>query len=126
MIIIAGIPWEFPNINGLFFPRKSKSRGLSINDITHLGGGGCAISLFSKMGDKGEGGVKNLNKWVTSFMDDRPLSSKYNLMAKCWSLSFSKKLVCVRVPNNQNCKKLNDDYLQSVCMIYQLLDRTNR
>ena len=24
------------------------------------------ISLFSKMGDKGEGGVKNLKKWVTS------------------------------------------------------------
>ena len=69
MIIIAGIPWEFPNINGLFFPRKSKSRGLSINDITHLGGGGCAISLFSKIGDKGEGGVKILQKWVTSFMD---------------------------------------------------------
>ena len=42
------------------------------------------------------------------------------------SLSFSKKVVCVCVPNNQNCKKLNDDYLQSACMIYQLLDRTNR
>ena len=28
-----------------------------------------SISLFSKMGDKGEGGVKNLKKWVTSFMD---------------------------------------------------------
>ena len=27
------------------------------------------ISLFSKMGDKGEGGFKNLKKWVTSFMD---------------------------------------------------------
>ena len=28
-----------------------------------------SISLFSKMGDKGEGGVKSLKKWVTSFMD---------------------------------------------------------
>ena len=26
-------------------------------------------SLFSKMGDKGEGGFKNLTKWVTSFME---------------------------------------------------------
>ena len=25
--------------------------------------------VSSKMGDKGEGGVKNLKKWVTSFMD---------------------------------------------------------
>ena len=30
---------------------------------------GDIISLFSEMGDKGEGGVKNLKKWVTSFMD---------------------------------------------------------
>ena len=29
----------------------------------------CSISLFSKMGDKGEGWVKNLFKWVTSFID---------------------------------------------------------
>ena len=49
--------------------------GLSINNVTHLGGGGSAkrwrysISLFSKMGDKGEGGVKILKKRVTSFMD---------------------------------------------------------
>ena len=28
-----------------------------------------SISLFSKMGDKGEGGVKNLKKSVTLFMD---------------------------------------------------------
>ena len=27
------------------------------------------MSLFSKMGDKGEGGVKNLQKWVMFFMD---------------------------------------------------------
>ena len=47
-----------------------------INDVTHLAGkGGSAkrwrysISLFSKMGDEGEGGVKNLKNWVTSFMD---------------------------------------------------------
>ena len=41
----------------------------------HLGGGGSAqrwyycMSLFSKMVNKGEGGVKNLKKWVTSIMD---------------------------------------------------------
>ena len=28
-----------------------------------------SLSLFSKMGDKGEGEVKNLKKWLTSFMD---------------------------------------------------------
>ena len=32
-------------------------------------GGVTRISLFSKMGEMGEGGVKNLKKWVTSFMD---------------------------------------------------------
>ena len=46
-----------------------------MNHVTHLGGGGSAkgwcytISLFIKKGDKGEGGAKNLKKWVTSFMD---------------------------------------------------------
>ena len=46
----------------------------SKNDVTHIGGGGFAkvwchaISLFSKMGDKGEEGIENLKKWVTSFM----------------------------------------------------------
>ena len=28
-----------------------------------------AVYEFSKIGDKGEGGVKNLKQWVTSFMD---------------------------------------------------------
>ena len=32
-------------------------------------GGVTRINLFSKMGVMGEGGVKNLKKWVTSFMD---------------------------------------------------------
>ena len=36
-----------------------------------------SISLFSKMGDKGEGGVKNLKKRVTSFMDN-PLYTPQN------------------------------------------------
>ena len=31
------------------------------------------------MGDKGEGGVKNLKKWLTSFMG-RPLSKKKYLL----------------------------------------------
>ena len=46
-------------------------KGLSINDVTHSGGGGSSKSLvyYSKMRDKGEGGVKNLKKWMTSFMD---------------------------------------------------------
>ena len=48
----------------------------SINDIIHLGGSEdqpkgyvTPKSLFSKMGDKGKGGIKNLKKWVTSFMN---------------------------------------------------------
>ena len=49
------------------------SVGLSIKDVTHLGGSvkRCHyfISPFSEMGDKGERGVKNLKKWATSFMD---------------------------------------------------------
>ena len=49
----------------------------SINDVTHLEKGGSAKSLFSKMGDKGEGGVTNLKKWVTSFIDG-PLYLKPN------------------------------------------------
>ena len=41
-----------------------------INDVTSLGGeGGSAKSLFSKMGDKGEGRVENLKKLVTSSMN---------------------------------------------------------
>ena len=57
-------------------PRRGaldRLKGQSINDVTHLGGSakrGCySISLFSKMGDKGKGGVKNLKKLGTSFMD---------------------------------------------------------
>ena len=52
-------------------------KGPSINDDTHLGkrGGSVkrrrySINLFSKIDDKGGGGVKNLQKLVTSFMDD--------------------------------------------------------
>ena len=46
-----------------------------INDVTHLGEGVSvkrwyySIGLFSKMGDKGKRRIKNLKKWVTSFMD---------------------------------------------------------
>ena len=49
--------------------------GPSINDVTHLGGGGICQKVMllhkpiSKIGDKGEGGVKNLKKWATSFVD---------------------------------------------------------
>ena len=54
--------------------------------VTHLGGGrgdlpkrwGYSISLFSKMGDKGNGGVKNLKKWVTSFMDGPKILFSFN------------------------------------------------
>ena len=50
-----------------------------------MGEGGSAktlhwsISLFSKMGDKGEGGDKSLKKWVTSFMDGPNVATIYYL-----------------------------------------------
>ena len=56
-------------------------KGPSINDVTHLGGKGdqpkgdsrhYSISLISEMGDKGEGWVKNLTKWVTLFIMNGP------------------------------------------------------
>ena len=53
----------------------TRSKVPSLNDVIHLDGGGSfkrrqySISLFIKMGNKGEGAVKNLKKWVTSFMD---------------------------------------------------------
>ena len=49
--------------------------GPSINDITHLGGGGSAkrwhyyISLFSKMGDKRAWKVRTLKNWLMLFLD---------------------------------------------------------
>ena len=56
--------------------------GPSIDDVTHLGGRGdlpkgditpqaylSYKSILIKVSDKGEGGVKSLKKWVTSFMD---------------------------------------------------------
>ena len=47
--------------------------GPSINDVIHLGGiwqmrALLHKPLFSKMGDKGEGQVKNLKNWVTSLL----------------------------------------------------------
>ena len=35
------------------------------------------------MGDKGEGGVKNLKKWVTSFMDGPLLIMAYVYLLSC-------------------------------------------
>ena len=56
-----------------YFVNTKMSKGSSRNDATHLGGRGICQKVtllhFSKMGDKGEGGVKNLKKWMTSFMD---------------------------------------------------------
>ena len=76
------------------------------------GGGGSAkrwrysISLFSKTGDKGEGGVKNLKKWVTSFMD----SPKGKIKSSKESTSLSEKPTTKIVPGlnwvNQSLLKL--------------------
>ena len=52
---------------------------------TQRGGGDLpnSINLFSRMGDKGEGGVKNLKKWVTSFMDNRRRHTATLVCGKC-------------------------------------------
>ena len=48
-------------------PQPLRGEGdLPKGDITS---GRYSIILFIKMGDKGVGGVKNLKKWMTSFMD---------------------------------------------------------
>ena len=48
-------------------PQPLRGEGdLPKGDVTS---GRYSIILFIKMGDKGEGGFKNLTKWVTSFMD---------------------------------------------------------
>ena len=71
-----------------FFPGLHlRRRGPSINDITHLGRWGSAkrwhysTKLFSKTGDEGEGGVKNLKKLVRSFMDGH--KTKVSLLSEC-------------------------------------------
>ena len=72
-LFLGPLPKEKKNqstMNSIYFYQRA------IHKWGHpLGGRGSArrwrysISLFSKMGDKGEGGVKNLKKRVTSFMD---------------------------------------------------------
>ena len=51
-----------------------------------------SVSEAGELGlsDKGEGGVKNIKKWVTSFMDDHPycISSKY-IYGRCFINHFS-------------------------------------
>ena len=65
---------------------------LFITDVTQLGGEGSAkmwhnsIGLFSKMGDKGEGVVKNLKKWVKLFIDG-PITG-YTFMNDLWKVIY--------------------------------------
>ena len=48
-------------------PQPLRGEGdLPKGDVTS---GRYSIILFIKMGDKGEGGVKNLKRWAKSFMD---------------------------------------------------------
>ena len=59
--------------------------GPSINDINHLGGrgrsakrGSCSISLFRKMGDKGERGVK-ISQKIGDVIYGCPLLKKWDM-----------------------------------------------
>ena len=81
--------------------------GASINDIIHLGGSEdqpkgyvTPKSLFSKMGDKGKGGIKNLKKWVTSFMDN-PLEQQHHALGP--AIIFPASLFCPR--GQPRCQK---------------------
>ena len=48
------------------------------------------MSLFCKMGDKGEGGVKNLKKWVMSFLDHHYQQKCHNFfMLLCYATYIS-------------------------------------
>ena len=57
-------------------------------------------SLFSKMGDKGKGGIKNLKKWVTSFMDN-PLEQQHHALGP--AIIFPASLFCPR--GQPRCQK---------------------
>ena len=70
------------------------TEGPPIYDVTHLGGGGSAkrlcycIGLFSIMGNKGEGGIKNLKKWALSLILNASFISKgtvFELQKKLYS-----------------------------------------
>ena len=71
--------------------------GAFINDVTHFGGRGIcqrlcySISLFSKMGDKGEGGVKNIKKMGD--VNYGRLLSKYNCAAASLEDSNFEKVI---------------------------------
>ena len=58
-----------------------------------------SVSLFSNIGDKDEGGVKNLKKWVMSFMDG-PLSKSFPLhnFYKTFSINFFSPLLFLLGP----------------------------
>ena len=102
----------------------TRLNGPSLNNITHLGGGGSAkgwrysISLFSKMGDKGEGRVKILKKWETSFMDG-PL--KMTCDHKVSALVFwLKKFVIHNAPDFvQNEYIIHNIYSNIFCLFYR-------
>ena len=46
-----------------------------------------SIGLFNKMGDKGEEGIKNLKKCMTSLMDVPGLTSTFTYIHSKWHLT---------------------------------------
>ena len=52
------------------------------------------------MGDKGKGGIKNLKKWVTSFMDN-PLEQQHHALGP--AIIFPASLFCPR--GQPRCQK---------------------
>ena len=54
-----------------------------------------SIGLFNKMGDKGEGGVKNLKKWEALFMDGHTEGTHHNVNYLCTRKSRPSQVLCV-------------------------------
>ena len=82
----------------------SKLDTVSINEVTHLGGRGSAKrGHYLKWMTRGKGGVKNLKKWVTSFMERirrilTKLTKKFDAVRFAENLRSIKRLVeCVNI-----------------------------
>ena len=62
----------------LYFCLEKKAHSNQWISLFHIVFTVIPYSLFSKMGDKGERGVKNLKKWVMSFIDGPLFEIPYN------------------------------------------------
>ena len=110
-----------PIFNGIVFLR-------AIHKWRHLlrGEGGSSkrwrysINLFSRMGDKGEGGVKNLKKWVASFMDNRRRHTATLVCGKCSTGHWTKQwdLITLKTHLGENGDVIRRHQMSSILQIF--------